>query len=174
VPDKIASVVLIDGIIPAPIPADEAPQQLGRYLKAHASVGLKSSPEYDSIDAAVTARLVSTIMPMEKQAIERIVKRGLKEQGGHYVWSSDPRLRLPSSIKLNEDQCRAYAKSLVVPNLLLLASGGLGKRLELKEFIEAYSHIHSEEIDGGHHLHMEGQAAVLAEKITAFYNRVDS
>lgn len=170
-PDRVSSVVLIDGIIPEPIRSQDAPTQLGRYLTAQTEVKNKASKEFATIEDAVTARLVSTIMPMEKQAIEKIVKRGLRQTDQGFIWSSDPRLRLPSSMKLNADHCHAFASSLKVKNLLILASAGLGQRKELQAFINKYPAINGLEIEGGHHLHMEEQAPLLAKTIAEFYQQ---
>jgi pimeloyl-ACP methyl ester carboxylesterase len=108
-----------------------------------------------SLEAALTARLMAT--PMRSEDAERVVRRNLREVPGGYAWRSDARLRLPSSTRLPEPAIRAILASVEAPTLLIAARPAppYFTPAQRAERAACVRDLRIEEIDGGHHLHME-------------------
>ena len=164
-PERVMKLALIEGLGPLGGSAESAGTRLREAVAARRAFEAKREPAVrviPSLDAAVSARLMAT--PMRREDAERIVRRNLREVPGGYAWRSDPRLRLPSSTRLPEPAIRAILAAIEAPTLLLAASPAppyftAAMRAERAACVRD---LRVEEIDGGHHLHMEQPAAVGA------------
>jgi hypothetical protein len=58
---------------------------------------------------------------MSREAARLIVARNLRAVDGGYAWRSDPRLTLPSHLRVAEDFIRAWLRALDVPTWVLCA-----------------------------------------------------
>lgn len=162
-PERIDRLALIDGVVPYTGEADSAPRKLGDALRALLAVERKRKPVYESFEQAVAARMRG-VGAVSREAAERLAQRGLMPVPGGYTWRTDPRLMLPSPMRLSRAHALAFAQKVVCPTSLIVARQGLMISSEIMEDIEAlpFSLHH---LSGGHHLHLdddEGAAAVAA------------
>ena len=89
-----------------------------------------------------------------------------------YHWRSDPRLRLPSALYLTPKQAQTFNNILTMPVLLLYGKNGfVYKYPVLKDRISDCKHFKIQELDGGHHLHMEYPQQV-SDAICAFMKQL--
>ena len=173
-PERVAKLALIEGLGPLGGNAESAGTRLREAVAArrvfeakHESAGRVIA----SLEAAVSARLMAT--PMRREDAERIVRRNLREVPGGFAWRSDPRLRLPSSTRLPEPAIRSILAAIEAPTLLIAAAPAPpyftpAMRAERAACVRD---IRVEEVDGGHHLHMEKPAAVGARLRTFLQQR---
>lgn len=84
----------------------------------------------------------------------------------------DPRLLAPSMIKLSREHLHAFINQVSAPIKLLLADEGLPKLYAnyLQE-VKQFPQVDYELLSGGHHLHMEQEVDVIAERLNAFFAR---
>lgn len=169
-PERILGLALIEGLMPEPARAQDAPQQLANALKGLKAQLAKSRTLYPNLELAISAR-ERGMFPLSRPAAEAITMRGVKQEAGGYCWASDPRLLAPSPVKLSREQIDVFIQGVVSPNLLLLADKGLPQIYpnylhELKRFTQ----INYQLLEGGHHLHMEQQAPLVATKIQQFFD----
>lgn len=161
VPERIERVALIDGIFPLTHEAEETPAKLGEALKAQLSLGEKRLPVYPSVERAVEARLRGGY-PLSREAAELLASRGLSPVPGGYTWRTDPRLTLPSLVRMTRAHAEAFARSLRCPVGLVLAEQGLPVlRNEWLTLIESLP-IEVSRLPGGHHLHLDDEAGAQA------------
>ena len=114
------------------------------------------------VEQAVDARLA--VSQMSREAARLIVARNLRAVDGGWAWRSDPRLTLPSHLRVDEASIRAWLRALEVPTFVLCAEPSppyFGPELRdarVAEVPQAQLAL----LAGGHHLHMEQPQAVAA------------
>lgn len=168
-PERISHLAMLDGLFPSMVPASEAPQQLARAIIDAGRNRGRGFALYPDLDTAVLVRQRSEI-PLDEQAARTLAQRGLMEVEGGYTWRSDPRLKLASGFKLSEEHARAFMERISARMLLVLAEEGLARISErLETAIAHYPWMQVERMAGGHHLHMNPEAAAkLAPLLSAF------
>ncbi|WP_213909243.1 alpha/beta fold hydrolase [Stutzerimonas nitrititolerans] len=162
-PERIERLALIDGVIPYTGEAESAPRKLGEALRALLAVERKRKPVYASFDQAVAARMKG-VGAVSREAAERLAQRGLMPMPGGYTWRTDPRLMLPSPLRLTLAHAQAFAQRVECPTSLIIARQGLMTDAKVIEFIDSLP-FESHRLHGGHHLHLdddEGAAAIAA------------
>lgn len=166
VPERATALVCLDGLAPPPVRVEDTAKQLGQFLRDYRRSSQRESRTYESLQAAVEAR--RRAMPMSEEAARRIVERAVERVEGGYVWRGDSRLRAASALKLTEAHCTAVIEALACPALLVLAENGVGAHPQARERFLSHRRLQHRILPGGHHFHMEEQAADVAEAILAF------
>ena len=166
-PERIESLVMLDAVFPEPTDVADTAKQLNKFLTGQRSVHKKRLPDYRSVDEAVSARCRAA--NMNEASARVIVDRGLRKSGDSFYWTSDPRLTTASAFKLTAEHNTALLNAITMPNLLLLAEGGLGSMKEIRDVTASVESIHCELLAGSHHFHMEEQAPIIADRIQRFF-----
>jgi len=168
-PERIARLALIDGLIPYTGEADTAPQKLGEALKAQLALAGKSKPVYAEFDRAVQARMRG-VGAVSREAAELLAQRGLMPVPGGYTWRTDSRLTLPSPLRLTQAHALAFVRSLQCPAKLVMAQQGmLLAQPSMTQLVEGLP-IEVAQLPGGHHLHLDDDegAGLVADCFKAF------
>ncbi|RRV11437.1 alpha/beta fold hydrolase [Stutzerimonas xanthomarina] len=165
-PERVERLALIDGVIPYTGEADSAPQKLGSALEALLAVNDKRKPVYASFDQAVEARMKG-VGAVSREAAEMLAQRGLMPVPGGYTWRTDPRLMLPSAMRLTRAHALAFVSRVACPTSLVLAEQGLMMQPELLELVESFS-FDIRRLVGGHHLHLDDD--IGAEAVARVFN----
>lgn len=169
-PERIIGAAMIDGLLPVTGEAQEAPQQMARFLHASQALAFKRKPIYDSADKAVSARVLGGTSRISRSAAARLVERGLMPEQGGWTWRTDPQLMLPSPVRLTARHAIAFAEAITTPTCLVLANDGvMSDRPEVLERIDSFKHIQTHRLEGGHHLHLEEAAPSVATIIDRFF-----
>lgn len=172
-PKRITQLALIEGLFPEPVDIADAPKQLAKSIRQYQSRKAASQSHYDTIEEAVQARMGGRF-PLSMEAAAEIVQRGLKPMNEGYCWSSDPCLLMASSFKLGEDHLRAFVDRIVSPMKLILADNGVKGLLQsYQSQIDQIKNLEVDILTGGHHLHMESEAAEVADLLSAFFVKID-
>lgn len=171
IPQRILSLLMLDGLVPVPTPIAETASQLGQFLKDYSGSRQKSHPGFSAIDDAVNVR--RRAVKMSEESARPIVERGLIESEGRYYWRSDPRLLYASAFKLSHEHNQALLNALLapepaVPHLLLLSSEGILGSDYFQQLLTANPALRCDAIAGSHHFHMEHSAAEIARCIHVF------
>ncbi len=112
---------------------------------------------------------------LPKAMVELLLKRSVKTQNDHDVtaqsevsWLTDERLRNSSLLRLTRTQARELMAGVDSPLLIIVANQGLlAKRGTVAERLNWFKQANVENLDGGHHLHMQFSKQVF-EKISKF------
>ena len=163
-PERIERLALIEALGPLAGEADDAGTRLRSAVKARRALKYGRPPKVIAdVEQAVDARLA--VSNMSREAARLIVARNLRAVDGGYAWRSDPRLTLPSHLRVAEDFIRAWLRALEVPTFVLCAEPsppyfqpGL-RDARVAEVRDAQLAL----LPGGHHLHMEQPEAVAAQ-----------
>lgn len=169
-PDRILYLGLVEGFLPEAVPAEEAPRQLARAIESLRSQQKRSPTVYPSLVDAIKAR-ERGMFPLGYEAAKVLTERGVIANGEGFSWGTDRRLLAPSVIRLSREQLDAFAFAIKAPAKLILATRGLPELYKnCIEEISRFPHIEFELLEGGHHLHMEQQVDLVAEKLNDFYS----
>lgn len=168
-PQEVGRLLLVEGLGPLTTPSEKTLDVLQRAVVARAAFTGQGLRVFSSIDAAVEARCRAGSLSAD--AARCIVERGLKESDASanagepgYVWSSDPRLMLPSAQRFTEQQLSAVLDGIRAPTLLILAEPEAPylARAMIEARIARVDDIDVVRMRGNHHLHLEDAAAVSA------------
>ena len=165
-PERIERLALIDGVIPYTGEAESAPRKLGEAMRALLAVERKRKPVYASFDQAVAARMKG-VGAVSREAAERLAQRGLMPVPGGYTWRTDPRLMLPSPMRLSLAHALAFVQRVECPTSLIVAEQGLMTEPASIELIDSLP-FDLHHVPGGHHLHLDDEEG--AEAIAAVFN----
>lgn len=165
---QVKRLVAIEAILPEPIAAQSAPDQLLSAIHGLAQASTRPRHFYSSFDAAVASRMRG-FTPLCKTDALALAKRGVASDEKGYYWTSDPKLMVSSEVKFTESQVAAFVDKISIPVLLLLAKGGLFDQMpSAQKLITRFQRINSVALDGGHHLHMSSGHQSVTEKIKSF------
>ncbi|SOD54971.1 epoxide hydrolase. Serine peptidase. MEROPS family S33 [Pseudoxanthomonas wuyuanensis] len=117
---------------------------------------------FADLSAPVRARMVAN--QLSEAAARLLVERGVKAVDGGYVWSSDPRLTLPTPQRLSEAQIDDLVAGIDCPTRVIYADPPQPYFPEplRSARVARLPRGQLRVITGTHHLHMEDPAAVAA------------
>ena len=165
-PERVERLILLDAVLPQPVAEEQYPTQMRKFVLDKQRLLQRDSRVFESLDGAVAAR---EERGLPRSAARLLVERNLRTCTGGFTWTTDPRLRGASAVKLTVRQNQAVLEALVMPTLLLMAQEGFGQRPEVAANAERYiDKLTVEQITGGHHFHMESGVARVAQRITGF------
>ncbi len=154
VPNRVLSLVLIDGLGPVSGDEDSAPDRLRRAIKFRTIFSNKMNAIYPSIQSAVDMRLKKT--RMHAHSARMIVERNLERTQGGYMWRTDRRVTYTSPVYMTEPVVHALLASIECPVKVIQASNGFMKKHALSQArIDKVQNVEVYEFPGSHHLHMD-------------------
>jgi len=161
-PERVERLVAVEALGALPDTADRTATRLREAVSARRALGGKPLRVFADPGPAVRARMAANALGLASARL--LVERGLAEVEGGYTWSSDPRLTLPTMVRMTPEQvddlvagigCRTkviYAD----PPQPYLPEPDRSRRARLLPRGDLVV------IPGGHHLHMEQPADVAA------------
>jgi len=166
-PQRVGRLVLLDGVAP---PLDEKTDfvtQMQNFIRDKGRLQSRRSRVYKSVADAVASR---EEQGLTREAASLLVRRNLRACEGGYTWTTDPRLRGASAVKLTAEQLEAVLSAVSMPTLLLVADWGPAAPPEdrFRMAIEHIPDLTTEQVSGGHHFHMEEGVAKLSDRIQQF------
>jgi pimeloyl-ACP methyl ester carboxylesterase len=166
-PERIEKVCLIEAVGPiASDPKDSARQLRESIEKQLKGVG-QNMVAYPSLEKMIEARQKG-IGGLGYEASRCLVERSHSECEEGFYWSTDPRLRMPSPMRLSEDQVKGMLTKLSVPLKVILAERSLIPADMIKLRLSYFDQPDVITLPGGHHLHMEESASSVSEELNSF------
>ena len=168
-PDRVKSLVLLDGFMPQPLAAADCAAQLGRFV-ADITAEPRSPRLYPNLEEAVSSRAQKADLSMDSARL--LAARGTQRSQNSVFWHFDSRQLGASSFKFSEQQVQSMLSGLTVPTLVLLAAEGLAALPAVIEQCENCPVVDWQRLPGGHHMHMmEEHVRPLANRILQFIQR---
>lgn len=166
-PERIERLVAIEmlGAL-AELPTRTA-ERMREALAAQRVVKDKRLRVFPDIDTAVRARLNASRVPgsgLDDAQIRLLVERGVRAVPGGFVWSSDPRLTLPTLSRMTQAQIDDVLAAIDCPVLAVFADPAQPylADAERRRRVALLPHGCLQTFPGGHHLHMQQPDAVAA------------
>lgn len=162
-PQRIERMVSIESLGLLVESEDRTAARLREAFAAQTGLGAKQLRVFGDIDTAVRARMQG-IGKVGEVAARLLVERGIARVDGGYTWRSDPRLTLPTFVRMTETQVRDLLRGIECPTRVIYAAPAQSYFPEPLRSERAALLPHGEliELPGSHHLHMEDAPAVAA------------
>lgn len=160
-PEKVTNIILIDAILPVPVKAEDAAEQMKQFTTQFS----KASPKrryFESEQQAIEIWAKAARMPEKSAAI--LLQRELAfEQDHGYFYRHDKRLQYASAIKLTAEHNHAMLNKIQCPVTIIMAKQGLANYGPVKQLQQAFGQFNWYEVDGEHHCHMHGVVDEVAK-----------
>jgi len=168
-PDAVENLVLIEGGAPFVGQAEDAPRTLAKsILDTSRYVGQTGGRIFATRELAIDERSKG-FTSVTIEAAEILAQRSLRQVEGGYQWHVDQRLKAASAIRMSAEQARAFITSTTAPVLICLSDNSpFSHRPEFRSLLANYTNSRLVELEGGHHLHLEGAEEVIAAEIIEF------
>ena len=163
-PERVKSVVLLDGLVPITTPAEQSPQQMAMALRQRKRIAERSQRCYHRFEDAIVVRAKSQY-PVPYDASKELVSRAITQTDAGWQWHTDPYLFAPSVLRLTEGQVAEFLRVIKSSVLLCLAKGGIATE-QTHQLANYVTDIEIEFFAGGHHFHLEDRyVAAVAKRI---------
>ena len=170
-PERVSSLVLVEGFWPITATAENFVSQLSRSIKETNRVQRQESRYFPTADHFF--RLRGKGLPdLDHCWIEALVERSLVCEDKGYRWSFDRRLQAPSPVMLGDAMVEEMIKSLECPVQLYCGRSSMGAEMtDLQQKLHPFKKLEIFVLSGGHHLHLENAAISIAEEVSRFLAR---
>jgi len=161
-PQRVRALVCIEALGGLAAPADETVTRLRAHLAALAALGDKQLRVFADLAAPVRARMQAN--QLSESSARLLVERGVRPVAGGWSWCSDPRLMLPTAVRMTEPQVRDVVAAIECPAQVIYATPAQAYFPEPERSQRAAllrrGRLHT--LPGHHHLHMDQPEAVAA------------
>ena len=146
---------------------DETAQRLRDHVRAARALPGRNLRVFVDLAAPIRARMMAN--HLSEPCARLLVERGVKPVEGGYSWCSDPRLMLPTAVRLSEAQIDNLLAAIECPTQVIYATPAQSYYPEplRSQRIGLLRDGRLSVFPGTHHLHME-HPQVVAEVINAF------
>lgn len=165
-PNRVSRLVLLDGLGPLTADPDQAPLRLAMGVERFLAADSGSQSVLPSREVAVE-KLCMAIPGLLPRSAKILLARGLQEGQEGFRWRSDPRLRVPSLLRMTQRHVKSFMKRIECPVLVVRAEQGYPIDREVME--EQFACLRNAQLimlPGGHHLHLDNPE-ILAPKVRA-------
>lgn len=169
-PERVKKIALIDIIGLISYPSHKVLSQIQLYEQAMRHPVRHAI--YPSMDDAAKKRVVgSSSGPISIKAARVLVEGGMRKTAEGYMWTSDPKLQLPSAITMTNEQANVIVENM--RSLCLIIAGNDG--ILYNRGVSDHPLLHAPnvrlcQLQGAHHLHLdtpEPVAQLLADFLQA-------
>ncbi|GAA3913500.1 alpha/beta fold hydrolase [Luteimonas lutimaris] len=161
-PERVQRLLAIEALGALPEAADRTVARLREAVAATRALPGKRLRVFPDLEPAVRARMRAN--ELGEAAARLLVERGVRAVPGGCEWSSDPRLTLPTMVRMTQAQVRNLIGGIECPARVIHADPPQPYLPEPLRSEHAALLPRGELIvlPGGHHLHMEDPRAVAA------------
>lgn len=169
-PQRVARLVAIEALGALAETPERTVARLREAVAATRALPGKRLRVFPDLEPAVRARMQSN--GLSEPVARLLVERGVRAAAGGFEWSSDPRLTLPTMLRMTEAQVRALVAGIECPTRVVYADPPQPYLPEPLRSERSALLPDGEQvvIAGSHHMHMENPAAV-ADAIGDFFLR---
>ncbi len=162
VPERVERLALLDSLGPPSGPPAETPERARTAFVVRQAVLGKPARIYESEEAAAAA-LTQAIGRIGDTGVRLLLERGTRRDEGGLTFRADPSLRVPSPVRLVEEQVLAFLQAIRCPTLLVRASEAHHvDEAQLHARCAAVEGLQIAQVRGGHHAHLDEPEAVAA------------
>ncbi len=168
-PQRVRRLVAIEALGALPDTVENTVPRLRDAVAAGRGLRDKRLRVFSDLDTPVRARTMARTGAMDEASARLLVERGVRQVrlddgGSGWEWSSDPRLTLPTMVRMTEAQVRDLVAGIGCPTRVIYADPPqpyLPEPLR-SEHARLLPDGELVVLRGGHHMHMEDPRAVAA------------
>lgn len=170
-PQRVQALIAIEALGGLAAAASDTVNRLRAHMQALARLEDKRLRVFANLDAPVRARMQAN--QLDEASARRLVERGVRPVEGGWCWRSDPRLMLPTAVRMSEEQVRDVIAAIACPALVIYATPAQAYFPEPERSQRAallrHGQLHT--LPGNHHLHMD-QAGAIAPLLRRFLDNL--
>nr|WP_283161252.1 alpha/beta hydrolase [Xanthomonas nasturtii] len=161
-PERIEALVAIEALGALAEPVESTAERLRDSVRSTRNLPQRPLRVFASMEAPVRARMMAN--QLTEPAARLLAERGLRVVEGGYSWCTDPRLTLPTAIRMTEAQIDAVLASIVCPTQAIFATPAQPYFSDtLRDHrVAMVPDARLALLPGTHHVHMETPQAVAA------------
>lgn len=166
-PERVERLVAIEALGGLRGPEDETAQRLREHVRAARALPGRNLRVFPDLSTPIRARMMTN--QLSEPCARLLVERGVKPVEGGYSWCSDPRLMLPTAMRLSEAQIDDLLAAIECPTQVIYATPAQSYYPEplRSERIKLLRDGRLAVFPGTHHLHME-HPQVVGDVIRGF------
>ncbi|WP_101926162.1 MULTISPECIES: alpha/beta fold hydrolase [Luteimonas] len=170
VPARIERLVAIEALGALPETEAQTVPRLREATVSARSLGGRPLRVFPDLDAPIRARM--RVNALGEPVARLLVERGVQAVDGGFVWCSDPRLTVPTAVRMTGGQVDALIAGIECPTHVIFADPAQPYLPEPDRSRRAalLPDGRLTVLPGGHHLHMD-QPAAVADAIGDFLRR---
>lgn len=159
-PDRLEKLVLIEALGPVTREARDAPEYLGKSIRRYLEQGKKSdTSEFRDLEQLLRLRLRAG--ELRESSARLLMERGSEKTQNGVRLLRDPRLNLPSFVRLTEEMVLEFLKRIQAPSLVVWGKNGYKwESPYLSVRTTCISNLTQVFLGGSHHLHMDEPESV--------------
>lgn len=158
--ERVQALVSIEALGGLTAPAGETVQRLRTYVEAMLKLDAKQLRVFPDLSAPVRARMM--VNQLSEASARLLIERGVKAVDGGWSWRSDPRLMLPTAVRMTEEQVCDVVSAILCPVQVIYATPAQAYFPEPERSQRAAllpdGRLHT--LPGHHHVHMDDPEAV--------------
>lgn len=163
-PQRIDRLLTIEALGALTEAEERTTQRLRDALTAYGALPGKQLRVFPDVATAIRARLQAGTGDVGEAAATLLVERGLRPVDGGFVWRSDPRLTMPTAVRMSEAQSRNLVAHIECPTRVIYAEPAQtyfpdALRRERASLLKQGELV---VMAGSHHLHMDDAPGVAA------------
>ncbi|MGA6182631.1 alpha/beta fold hydrolase [Stenotrophomonas sp. NPDC077421] len=154
-PERIERLVAIEALGGLRGPENETAQRLRDHVRAARALPGRNLRVFPDLSTPIRARMMTN--QLSEPCARLLVERGVKAVDGGYSWCSDPRLMLPTAMRLSEAQIDDLLAAIECPTQVIYATPAQSYYPEplRSQRIALLRDGRLAVFPGTHHLHME-------------------
>ncbi|WP_422506462.1 alpha/beta fold hydrolase [Stenotrophomonas sp. GZD-301] len=154
-PERIERLVAIEALGGLRGPENETAQRLRDHVRAARALPSRNLRVFPDLSTPIRARMMTN--QLSEPCARLLVERGVKTVDGGYSWCSDPRLMLPTAMRLSEAQIDDLLAAIDCPTQVIYATPAQAYYPEplRSQRIALLRDGRLAVFPGTHHLHME-------------------
>ncbi|WP_242112109.1 alpha/beta fold hydrolase [Luteimonas aquatica] len=168
-PQRVTRLLAIEALGALPEAPERTVTRLREAVAATRALAGKRLRTFPTLETAVRARMQAGALGVSEAAARLLVERGARavrsgQAPDGFEWSSDPRMTLPTMVRMTEPQVRNLIAGIECPTRVIYADPPqpyLPEPLR-SEHVALLPRGELVVVPGTHHLHMEQPAAVAA------------
>jgi len=153
-PEKVSAVISIDACGPLTMAEDTTQSQMREALVSRHK---KQRNKLNVVDFEEAIKSRCRVSDIPTEHARSILHRNLTHDvDGNGFWTSDPRLRTKSILRLTEAQAENIINAIACPTLIIGASASFKHLSDVFAKRQGwFKNVQFEQFTGGHHIHME-------------------
>ena len=170
VSDRVERLVAIEALGGLRGPEEETAHRLREHVNATRALARKQLRVFPDLAAPIRARMMTN--QLSEPCARLLVERGVEPVEGGYRWCSDPRLMLPTAIRLSEGQIDNLLQAIACPTQVIYATPAQSYYPEPMRS-DRLQHLRDGRLavfPGNHHLHMEDPEQIAGVILHFFSN----
>ncbi len=170
-PDRVEALIAIEALGALAEPGENTAARLRDAVASARTLAERPLRVFPSMEMPIRARMM--VNQLTEPAARLLVERGVRVVEGGYSWCSDPRLTLPTAVRMTEAQIDVLLASIVCPTQAIFATPAQPYFPDaLRDHrVAMMRDARLQLLPGTHHVHMEAPEAVAAV-INAFLDGV--